>query len=889
MSSSSPSPDPNPSSPSFPETDLHLSLRLATHPVHPSPSTHAVSCRPTCSILQLKEQLYRDWDGKPKPEGITVIKGGRVCRDTEVVKDVFSDELNATPPSELVLHVVVRASAWSAPFTASPPPPPLPAVSTPSSPLPTINTIPPSPLPSPPKDEGPVVEAEPEIPLASTGYSPSYVAPIPSSSPPSTDPAQASPSTTSSPLSTSNNPYLTYLGHLQRLIPIQRSLLLLNLQKAHYYYQLQVQQRSSSLAQSGEKGEAEAVVEELGEVESLLKECGLWSLVQKREDQLEEAYRAQEEETEAREKGEQGEFKVVQIEGLPYLLHTPPSLQQRRARPSLVALKSVSRAESILKILTTLLQLLITFQPTSPSIAHGRTLYSRSSASPGNPIAAGREDLDVLRAAGAVQRPPVGGAGGGGPPYPARDPAPRQHHHHRDHNNHRAVRRAATISITLHLDSLVQFLLPLFFLSLKLAFLLFVFARHASPTKRYVLIGMAVMWVLWEGVRIARRRRPGAGAGGAGIPAGEGRDRDRERERGDRERRRLARDLRDQLQAQVRGQQAARERQGLNNDNDQPVPQPNADQPRPAPPPVADAVARPTPRSSSTSSTSRREPPSIFSPKYWINSLAAVGLVAEARDLGLSPRYIAGRPISSPNRPFVPLENLSRWERQKHELRRLVRVIWVGAVLFVATLVPEIERKRKKALEKRDRLLAEKKVRWEKEREKEERDREKRLRASQSATGGRESTPGGSGLRKRLQGREKVSDEELFKDGSAEAFSPGPSTSISQPSASTSSFQAQASTESIPPTSNELTSSAPSNPSPPSPNLSDSPPTPLENDVVLEEDLEDEGDGDIAASASVSDNSDDEGAAGEGRGGQGAGNEAGNGDGDGEGAVVAIF
>jgi len=84
--------------PPAPTTDVpdtfKLTLKLATHPVHPSPSTHHVDLLSTCSIQQLKLHLFNQWDGKPKVEGITVIKGGRVCRDPELLKDVFSDELN---------------------------------------------------------------------------------------------------------------------------------------------------------------------------------------------------------------------------------------------------------------------------------------------------------------------------------------------------------------------------------------------------------------------------------------------------------------------------------------------------------------------------------------------------------------------------------------------------------------------------------------------------------------------------------------------------------------------------------------------------------------------------------------------------------------------------
>ena len=92
MSSSTPPPA---SSAELPDT-LRLTLKLATHPVHPSPSTHHLDLPSTSSIQQLKSHLFNHWDGKPKVEGITVIKGGRVCRDPELLKNVFSDELNVS-------------------------------------------------------------------------------------------------------------------------------------------------------------------------------------------------------------------------------------------------------------------------------------------------------------------------------------------------------------------------------------------------------------------------------------------------------------------------------------------------------------------------------------------------------------------------------------------------------------------------------------------------------------------------------------------------------------------------------------------------------------------------------------------------------------------------
>ncbi|GAA5856777.1 hypothetical protein JCM9279_006112, partial [Rhodotorula babjevae] len=113
----------------------------------------------------------------------------------------------------------------------------------------------------------------------------------------------------------------------------------------------------------------------------------------------------------------------------------------------------------------------------------------------------------------------------------------------------------------------------------------------------------------------------------------------------------------------------------------------------------ADAAGRPGAAPAAARPTRRRVPASRASPKYWLNTLAAVGLVAEARELGLQPRYIAGRPVAPPS-PTPP-----------GPYRRALRNVLVATVLFFATLSPEVERKRRRALDKRERLLAERRAR----------------------------------------------------------------------------------------------------------------------------------------------------------------------------------
>lgn len=146
------------------------------------------------------------------------------------------------------------------------------------------------------------------------GYRTRYLLPVPEALHEGTPPASTTiPTHPISPADSSSSGYPTYLAFVAQLIPLQRSLLLLNLQKAHYYYSLQVQQRLARLGwadlkegnlipdeeltplegESDEeflrrKGEVyEAQVKDFeggkGEdefIQELLLDCGLWMAVE---------------------------------------------------------------------------------------------------------------------------------------------------------------------------------------------------------------------------------------------------------------------------------------------------------------------------------------------------------------------------------------------------------------------------------------------------------------------------------------------------------------------------------------------------------------------------------------------------------------------------------
>lgn len=191
------------------------------------------------------------------------------------------------------LNVIVRPSAW----TRTPPPPPPAADSTSS----------PSSEPQPSTEAATVAAAAAAAPTTTTTGEEELPPPVPvvkvAPPPPSSSgsqPAQAGTASDDQPQPIADNastatptagtPYATYLLYLHRLVPIQRALLLLNLQKAHQWY-------ADRLHGNGDRDGEEG----LQEVEEMLKEVGVWKVV---EDAVERWERQPERDQ---------EFRVVQI------------------------------------------------------------------------------------------------------------------------------------------------------------------------------------------------------------------------------------------------------------------------------------------------------------------------------------------------------------------------------------------------------------------------------------------------------------------------------------------------------------------------------------------------------------------------------------------------
>jgi hypothetical protein len=126
------------------------------------------------------------------------------------------------------------------------------------------------------------------------------------------------------------------------------------------------------------------------------------------------------------------------------------------------------------------------------------------------------------------------------------------------------------------------------------------------------------------------------------------------------------------------------------------VPQGNRAQQQPATPQVQRAVpaaaALGAERARRRLAGGRRHHTSKWTFKYWLNAVAGIGLMAEAREMGLTSRRA---PSLQPGTATQRMDGA--WGRRR-------RALFTGVVLFVATLVPEVEKRRRRALEKRERI-----------------------------------------------------------------------------------------------------------------------------------------------------------------------------------------
>lgn len=351
--------------------------------------------------------------------------------------------------------------------------------------------------------------------------------------------------------------------------------------------------------------------------------------------------------------------QIVHIDGQPFLLFVPEDYRAPR-EDRLAAHKRLRNHQGSLTVIKALTKLV-----------EGTALRNRVMFRGPNSIGMAGPMVQMGMPQMQIALPDIAGQGQPGPfpvnagPQPAMVAATAAAGAQRNH----------AMAVVVNLDELRRTIVPLVWLSFKLGFLLYIFGRHASYEKRVILGCMAAGWVVWEALALRNRR------------AQEGRRMMQNREEAQRERRRAA------GIAQPAGAR----------------PQPGQPQQQPLPAPLANnglrpglifqralrhngqTVALPQP-------TTRGSRYSIWTLRYWVYKIACIGLAAEAREMGLYNPNPNRRPPSPPRRPETPDEiAIERYGK-------MMRNVIVCFVLFFGTLAPGIERKRKKALEKREKL-----------------------------------------------------------------------------------------------------------------------------------------------------------------------------------------
>ena len=200
-------------------------------------------------------------------------------------------------------------------------------------------------------------------------------------------------------------------------------------------------------------------------------------------------------------------------------------------------------------------------------------------------------------------------------------------------------------------------IVPMFFVGFKVGILLSVMLRGAEGSKKWFLLGMASIYVLFESFRIVQRRMRVRQRTAVAPPA-------------------------------------------------QDVQNPPAHPPTPAPMganvPTAPSHEENVEQQATQNPHLPLPPPRAparfthhtrYSYDWWLDHLAFIGLDVEDSELGLQP--------SSPD-----AADSSRDIRQKNWVERILISSWVlPLVLFVVTMMPAVEQRRKRAIEERERVI----------------------------------------------------------------------------------------------------------------------------------------------------------------------------------------
>lgn len=562
-----------------------------------------------------------------------------------------------------------------------------------------------------------------------------------------------SPLLLSSSKSTSNQ-WKTFSAHLSALSTSQRADFVGRVSRAERYYatlsKVALEQQGPSMRVIGEEqvqklresgqigtGFSSQSVKEMEEsIEQLLEDLGCLQTLRSSEQRASEEF-DKVEQTQVQLLGGQTSSRIVYISGYPFLLQIPPQfvVSAKERKEAFVQARKYQTIHTLLSTMLSIARSLQSSQSTSYAgmanpyqLPHiGRTRDAQQQFGPIPPVAG-------LAMQQGINRPNGLGAVGIGAQAAARLAGPGM--------------PTARLAVVINLDEIMALAMPLLFLSVKLAFLIYVFGKHATARKRIVMCIMALAWVIWEGTSIHRRRRATE-----------------------------ARRQQQQRAAEQRPQILPNERIQIRNFDQQDLPpngpvalqppldlnglpagqaQPNgpgqgaqAGNDQFMPPALAqlrqrlqalgdqqdlrrrqrngdgagdEARRNARAHGSSSRSSSQRQPPSRLSPKYWLYLMAKVGLSAEAREMGLSRTVLrqwqaASRQATQNGTPVPPLPSqanqpgtpsaIRAYQSQPLTLQRALRNLYIGLVLFVGTLIPEVERLRKKALLKREKKLAE--------------------------------------------------------------------------------------------------------------------------------------------------------------------------------------
>ncbi|GAA99984.1 uncharacterized protein L969DRAFT_53707 [Mixia osmundae IAM 14324] len=655
------------------EDDGQLSLII-----EPSDSQALIKQRlpASATIAQLKQSALIEWPGKPKADGIKLFWRGRLLSDSETLEQVF---IQGDEAQRKTIHYILAYVKPAAYTETLPTPVARSEHARASSDVPAVD--PPATTPA-----APAMARAPEA-TATTSPMAALAAGL-------TGPASlGAPYLTSADSSASQLQQPRMFGlFMQQLTLREQAQLLEMLSNAKNYY---AQQVKTGLADAESDRTASRCDHERDEalersVSALFDGTGLQLFIDKDISFLESviaigmATSVTELERGARAASSNAGYEVVHIGGMPFLLQLPPDYNNERpssqghAAASRLARDHVYRG--YLDHMIGMIKLSAASRTATP-ITYSRGLHASVGANArfngqGGPV-------NMADVAARPPMPPMG--------------QPRLERQNAriinvDAGIGRAGQNGAGVAVIINLDELGRTLVPLFFLTLKISVLLYIFGRHASVAKRVVMGLLAVAWIIWEGLSIRRRRRTEEARARA---------------------RRLNNAVRD-LQRGVNARAApgaapngAAVPQNDANDQGAPPPaEPREVQVNPAAGRAADdaralrRIARAANDPHRQHRSHRRSP---LRPKYWIHLAASVGLGQESREIGIVQGSTSMTALAQLRPPPPPANST---EAKQRSLARFLLSLKIFFVLFVSTLSPEVEARRRKLLDRRDRLVS---------------------------------------------------------------------------------------------------------------------------------------------------------------------------------------